>query len=278
MRLLLLGLWGMIACVHRPRPSDHLFPQTVTIMGHRGARGLAPENTPPAFDIARELGIPFELDTMVCGSGELVVIHDETLDRTTDGSGAVSETPLATIRTLRADQDHDVPVEGAVVPTLDAVLEAYGEDVLVNIEVKAEPGANAAALAGSVADVIEARGLVERVIVTSFNPFVLAALRERNPAIFRGQLYGTFKGTDLGWFTRTLLKNLAFNRRVQPDLLMAEAALITPRYARKMHRRGYRIIVWTVNDPVEARRLIDAGVDGIITDRPDLLRDLRPGR
>jgi glycerophosphoryl diester phosphodiesterase len=179
----------------------------------------------------------------------------------------VSDTPLSVLSTLDAGSSFSAAFAGEPLPTLDRALD-FAQDVIVNIEVKAGPGTEAEPLAAAVVALIEARGLVDRVIVTSFNPFVLEQVRLKNPSIYRGQIYGTFKGSDLGLLARILLRNLAFNRKAVPDLLMVESAMISRRYTRRMHRRGYRIFTWTVNAPDEIRRVIDAGVDGIITDDP----------
>ena len=237
-------------------------------MGHRGARAVAPENTAAGFAVAAGLSVPFELDTTLCGSGELVVIHDDTLERTTDGSGTVAQTPLSALRELDAGASFSGDFAGEPIPTLAETLDRFAGQVLVNIEVKAGPGTEAEPLAAAVVGLIEEKGLTERVIVTSFNPFVLEQVRLKNPDIFRGQIYGTFKGSDLGLLPRILLKNLAFNSRAVPDLLMVESAMVSRRYVRKMHRRGYRVFTWTVNEPDEIRRVVAAGVDGVITDDP----------
>lgn len=258
----------LLGCAHNPRSSAHLFTESVTVMGHRGARAVAPENTAAGFEVAAALSLPFELDTTLCGSGELVVIHDDTLERTTDGAGLVSETSLEVLSTLDAGASFGAAFVGEPIPTLEQTLAQFADRVLVNIEVKAGPGAEAEALAAAVVSLIEERGLVERVIVTSFNPFVLEQVRLKNPDIFRGQIYGTFRGTELGLLARILLKNLAFNRKAVPDLLMVESAMVNQRYIQKMHRRGYRVFTWTVNAPDEVRRVRAAGVDGIITDDP----------
>lgn len=260
-------------CAHSPRPTDALFPDPFTPMGHRGARGLAPENTLAAFNVALAHQMGFELDTTLCATGQLVVIHDDTLDRTTTGVGPVAEAPLSSIVTLDAGSHFHPSFAGERVPTLDAVLQVYGRRALVNIEVKAGKGADSAALAQAVVDLVEAHDLVHAVIVTSFSPFVLEEVRKRNDAIARGQIFGTFAGADLAWYEKALLRNLAFNRRARPDLLMVEHVLATPEWVERRHAQGYRVFVWTVNDPEDMRRLITVSrVDGIITDRPDILR------
>lgn len=265
--LVLLG-----ACAHHaPRDTSALFPEAVTVIGHRGAADLAPENTAAGFRAAAELGVGFELDVTRARDGEIVVIHDDTLERTTTGSGFVDETPLATIRTLDAGTWFGADFAGEPVPELSGVLAEFGPRVVVDIEIKnPRDPALVEPLAREVVRLVEEAGLVDRVFVTSFNPYVLAAVREANPSIVRGQLYGTFEGADLSFIEKYVLKRLLLNGKAVPDLLVAEAAFLRPRYVRRMRRKGYRVMAWTVNDPEEMRRLVAWGVQGLITDRPDL--------
>ncbi|MEZ4451817.1 MAG: glycerophosphodiester phosphodiesterase family protein [Nannocystaceae bacterium] len=265
------------ACVHRPRPTEHLLPG-FTPMGHRGAAGLAPENTMAAFRRADALGVGFELDTSFSGSGELIVVHEDELTRLTGAPGSASKLSLAALRERDFGGHFGPSFAGEKIPLLDEVLTAFGGRRVINIEVKSERGSDNKRLADAVADLLEARGLVDRVIVSSFSPFLLEALRARNPRIARGQIYGTFKDADLKWIEKALLRNLAFNRRAVPDVLAVEHVLATPKYVRRMHRRGYKVLVWTVNDPAVMGRLIDAGVDGIITDYPDRLIEVMRAR
>ena len=260
-----------VGCVHRPRPTDHLFPAAFTPMGHRGAAGLAPENTMAAFHEAAELGVPFELDVRFAAGGDLIVFHDDDLQRLAGVPGRPDQRTLADLKQLDVSQRADVHHRRERIPTLDEVLQVFGGRVVINVEIKAGKGADPGPIADAVVAAIERRGLQDRVLITSFNPFVLEKVRARAPQVRRGQIYGTFADADLRWIEKVLLRNLAFNRRALPDLLSVEHTLVTARYLEKMHRRGYKVFAWTVNDEAEMRRLIDLGVDGIITDRPDLL-------
>ena len=268
--LALAALSATAACVHRPRPTDHLFPE-VTAMGHRGAAGLAPENTLAAFRTAKSLGVPFELDTSFAGSGELIVLHEDELDRIAMVPGRASELSLDYLRTLDFGAHFDRSFAGEPLPTLDEVFSEIAGEVVINVEVKAPKGTDTKTLAAAVVDMIEAHGLTDRVIITSFNPFLLAKIRAENPDIARGQLVGTFKDSDLRWYEKALLKRLAFNRRALPDVLSVEHVMIDRRFLKKMHRRGYKVFAWTVNEEEEMTRLLDLGIDGIITDHPDKL-------
>ncbi len=265
------------ACVkHAPRSTASLFPEPVTIIGHRGARDLAPENTMAGFALAvEEYGVGFELDVHRCATGEVVVIHDEDLARTTSGSGFVDQAPLDAIRGLDAGTHFDARFAGEPVPTLRETLARFGQQVVIDVEIKnPRTPEEVQPLAHAVVDEIEAAGLVDRVLVTSFNPYLLEAVRLRNPAIARGQLTGTFARSDLPWIQKVALRNLWLNGKAQPDVLAVESARLSKRYVRRMRRKGYRVMAWTVDDPAEMRTLIDWGVTGIITDRPDLALQL----
>ena len=271
----LLGLFLPACGWHHPRSSADLFPATSVIMGHRGARGLAPENTDAGFARALELGVPVELDTMMCASGELVVLHDEDLGRLAGVQARVADTPWSRLSQLDVGSHFSGEFAGQRVPLLSDVLERYGSQLQVNIEVKAPKGSDVAPVAQRLVALLDDLQLTEKVIVTSFSPLLLEQVRLAKPEIRRGQIYGRFRNSDLSRLEKFALRRLLLNRRAQPDLLMMEHVLAKPRYVRRMKRRGYRIFTWTVNDPQRAAALLQLGVDGIITDRPDLMLGLQ---
>jgi glycerophosphoryl diester phosphodiesterase len=263
---------------HHPRPSDSLFPSSPVVMGHRGARGLAPENTMPAFRKAAALGVPFELDTMLCASGELVVIHDWELDRLAGVPGRVVEKPWSELAGLDVGRHFAPEAAGAGIPLLEDVLRELTPQVLVNIEVKADRSTDNAVVAETLVTLLEALGVKDRVIVTSFSPLLLEAVRLRDPSLLRGQIYRGFSAyEDSSFAEKLVLSRLLFNGKAQPDLLMMDHQRARPRYVRRMKRRGYRIFTWTVNEPERALELFAMGVDGVITDYPDRLLPLLQG-
>ena len=273
----LLALAATACAGHNPRPADRVLTpsaQGVAIIGHRGAAGLAPENTASAFAEAADRGLSFELDVTLSQDGELVVIHDDTLDRTTTGSGDVAMTLWSDIARVDAGSWYGPAWAGEPVPRLPDVLSRFGHQVVVDIEIKPPPpGVSVQPVAQAVVAAIQAAGITQRVFVTSFNPYVLEAVRAADPSILRGQLVATFEGTDLSRIEKLVLRNLWLNRKASADLLAAEAAFLRqrgPRYVRAMKRKGYRVLSWTVNEPEEMREMVALGVDGIITDRPDL--------
>ena len=147
------------ACIpHVPRNTDALFGhpgKAMLVIGHRGAAGLAPENTTAAFAKAAALGLPFELDITLSKDGELVVIHDDTLDRTTTGKGAVTATVWADIQGLDAGSWLDSRWTGEPVPRLADVLKRFGHEVVIDIEIKSPPkGVDPAPIAKATVDAI----------------------------------------------------------------------------------------------------------------------------
>lgn len=245
------------------------------ILAHRGYSVVAPENTMAAFEAAAAAGFGFELDVTLCASGEVIVIHDDTVDRTTAGSGAVNDLTLDQLAALDAGAWFGEGFAGEPLPTLREVLEAYGGRVPIDVEIKTmDP---VAPLADAVVAEIERAGAVDQVFVSSFNPYMLARVREQNPDIRRGQLTATFKGEDLSFIQKLVLRKMWLNGRSAPDLVVVEDVRITPRRVRRWHRKGYEVWAWTVDDPERARELAEAGVDGLITNRPERLREALSG-
>jgi len=214
-------------------------------------------------------GVGFELDVTLCKTGEVVVIHDDTVDRTTDGSGAVADLTLDEVRALDAGSYFDPEFIGERIPTLDEVLATYGGRVPIDIEIKSmtprEP------LADAVVAAIERAGLAEEVFVTSFDPYMLERVKEQNPDIYRGQLTGTFKDADLNFIEKLFLRNMWLNGKSEPAAIAVERVRAKKRFVKRQHRKEREVLVWTVNTPEEMERLLDLGVDGIITDYPDVL-------
>lgn len=229
------------------------------IIAHRGASADAPENTMAAFALAAELGAHgVEFDVRLSADGNIVIMHDDTVDRTTNGSGRVSEFSVAALRELDAGM-------GQPVPTLDEVFEAFGPSMLYNVELK-EFGLWGRGLESAVADRIDAYHVHNQVLVSSFNP--LSVRRARR------QLSATTM-TGLVWMKgpRNLLHLLAPSHADHPHYSLVDEAYMA--WARE---RGLRVHVWTVDDAEEARRLAALGVQALITNKPrDMVAALDAG-
>jgi len=235
------------------------------VFGHRGASRYAPENTIAAFDLAIKQGAKaFELDTMLTSDGIPVVIHDHTLDRTTNGSGFVNQKNSNEIKELDAGGNFSQDFRGEKVPLLEDVLSRYPQDILINIELKNyhSPKDN---LARIVFELVLALKILDRVIFSSFLPRNLRILRKLQPKAKTALL---ISGGVLGYhLSATFLKQLS------PELVQPPSEIVRQDFIRREHKFGRSVNVWTVNDPQFAQNLIDWGVDGLITDDPQgLLR------
>jgi glycerophosphoryl diester phosphodiesterase len=228
------------------------------IIGHRGASAHAPENTLAAFRLAREQGADgIELDAKRCASGEVVVMHDATLDRTTDGEGPIHEWSLAELRTLNCGQAERIP-------TLDEVFESIGRDLLVNIEVTNYATRNDG-LEAAIVEVIHRHKIAERILFSSFNPLSVRKLAALAPDIPRAILYSPNMPI---YYRDVWLAPLVPHQFRHP-----EYSMVTPKYVQHLASRGLQVNTWTVNDRAEITRVAACGVAGIIGDSPKIMRE-----
>lgn len=233
------------------------------LLAHRGASADAPENTLEAFQEAVAQGADgVELDAMVCGSGEVVVCHDARLDRLAGLPWEVARTPYA--RLARADVGSRLGFPPARIPRLEEVLELLPAHLLVNVELKSD-GVDDRGLTAKVAQAVRARGLGDRVVVSSFNALCLMRLGALAPELRRGYLLDPDRPFLL---QDAVLAPLCAGYSVHPH-----RSQVTPARLARWRRRGWRAAVWTVDDPVRARELQALGVELCITNRPRALRE-----
>ena len=238
-----------------PRPS---------IFAHRGSKAHAPENTLAAFELAiTHKADAIELDVKLCADGHVVVMHDNTVDRTTDGTGPVRRLPLRALKELDAGSYFDFAFRGEPIPTLDEVLEAVGKRIPINIELT-NYAAPTDALPAKVAELVTRHGLEKQVMFSSFNPLALLRARRYLPKVPVGLL-----GLDgiAGAWTRTRLADLIPHEALHPWVGDVDESLV-----KRTHAGGRRLHVYTVNDPEQMRNLYSWGTDGIFTDDPLLAR------
>ncbi len=238
-----------------------------TIFAHRGASAHAPENTLAAFRLAVEQKADaIELDTKLTADGHVIVIHDQTLERTTNGQGMVIQTPLAALRDLDAGAHFNSAFKGERLPTLDDVFEAVGGKIFINIEI-----ANYASMADSlpekVTDLVKKFGLMQSVMFSSFNPLALRRAHRQLPEIPLGLL--TVQGKSGTWARGWLGKLLVPYQALHPEKGDATPALI-----QRTHQQGRRVNVYTVNLRADLERLFAIGVDGVFTDDPPLAQQV----
>ncbi len=242
-------------------PLTTFYQGRILNFGHRGASHDAPENTLAAFELAAHYGADgIELDVSLTADGVPIVIHDDTLDRTTDGSGDAGSFPLAEIKRLDAGRWFDPRFAGEQIPTLDEVFEAVGRRLLINVELKGftlrQDG-----LEARVAERIAHHNLAARVIVSSFNPLRLRRLRKIAPHIPIGFLHEPGEPFYIPWLLW----------RYPHEADHPHHSFVTPVYMAWARRSGLRVNTWVVDDPARMSALRDLGVDMIMTNRPDVL-------
>ena len=246
-------------------PAAHLYPaQLPAVIAHRGASDDAPENTLSAFALALEQGADgLELDVTLSADGVPVVIHDDTLDRTTNGHGRVGRYTLAELKGLDAGyaDQFGAKFAGERLPMLDEVFAAFGQRTVINVELK-QDRAPGRPLAPAVVKLIHDHGLAQRVIVSSFQFSNLKQVRSLDPALPIGLLYTVAAGGAqlVRWLTRAL----------QPEAHHPGCYTLTAEQVAWFHAHGLRVNTWTVNEANDLRRFAAAGVDALITNRPGL--------
>jgi glycerophosphoryl diester phosphodiesterase len=231
----------------------------VLVIAHRGASGHAPENTLAAFREALAMGATFiETDLQLTRDARFVAIHDDTVNRTTNGQGAVHDLTLAELRKLDAGSWFGSEFAGERIPTLEEILEfSKKNDVVFYLELK--PGGSWGgehALIGALRESQE----IARSVVISFDAGVLAAIRKVEPTLMTGLLYD-------GQIDDPLEKAVEIGARQ----VAVRGDLVTPWMLGQARRRDLQVVCWTVNHPAHMRMLMSAGVDGIMSDYPDRL-------
>lgn len=235
------------------------------IIAHRGDKSHAPENTLAAFSLAAEKKADaIEFDVKLSADGQVVVLHDQTVDRTTNGKGNVSRLPLAAIKELDAGTWFSEQFRGERVPTLDEVFETVGKRVLMNVELTNYANPNDG-LVPKVAELVKKHALQDRILFSSFFSRNLRKARLLLPEVACGLLASS---GILGLWARSIGWRGDF-LALHPYLREASPTLI-----RRVHAAGKRLHVWTVNSEEDLKRMIDLGVDAIFTDDPGLILHL----
>jgi glycerophosphoryl diester phosphodiesterase len=239
------------------------------VVAHRGSSAVAPQNTFAAFEAAWRAGAAMiELDVRLAADGEIVVIHDDAVDATTDGSGLVSELTVAELRALDAGSWFAPAYAGQRIPPFGEALtflaDHDGSDLLVELK-----GVWAPHDAARLAAAVDAAGVSSRVVVQSFSPQTVAALRDVAPHLRRGWLVEQRHESLLEVCAE--LGAIACNPSLA--MVMADRGLVA-----LLHRAGLQVMVWTADDVDEWAALVHDGVDAIITDRPDRLSGWLAGR
>jgi glycerophosphoryl diester phosphodiesterase len=248
-----IGLVAAFVCnTGRETAFEQARPRPVLNIAHRGASGEYPENTLPAFAAAIEAGAQMcELDAQLTRDGAVVVIHDETVDRTTNGRGAVAAMNLAEIQRLDAGVRFGARFAGTPVPTLEEVLSLVKGRCALNVELKS------AGVEREVCRLLREHEALSSSLVSSFDWEALAQARRLEPAVRLGVLAARSTGAMLE--TAARLGAVSVNPRVN----LVTAALVV-----RAHRGGFKVLVWTVDNGANIERMIALGVDGIMTNYP----------
>ncbi|MCM2345348.1 MAG: glycerophosphodiester phosphodiesterase [Acidovorax soli] len=248
------------------QPMENPWPYPRWI-AHRGAGKLAPENTMSAFRLGAQYGYRmFECDAKLSADGVLFLLHDATLQRTTNGHGTGGELPWSALSQLDAGSWHSRTHAGESLPTLEALARwCLASHFCLNVEIKPTPGTEAAtgrAVAELLAHIWPTTAIAP--LLTSFRPDALAAAQAAAPQLPRGLLIDTLQPGCLDLAQQLGCQALVCNHALWDAALVAQ-----------VHALGLRALGYTVNDEWAAQRLIDLGTDGIITDRVDLFSPAR---
>ena len=231
------------------------------IIGHRGAPGHAPENTMASFRRAVELGATFiETDLRLSHDARFVAMHDATLDRTSNGRGMVRDFTLAQLRELDAGSWYGPEFAGEKIPALEEILNFAREaDVVFYLEIKHEAGWG---VHHGVAAALRAANEPARTVVISFDSSMLRNLRSLDAGVLMGLL-----------FENPIASVVEKAQQIGARQICPRADLVTPQLLSEAQDAGLQVAAWTVNEPAQMDKLISMGVNGIMTDYPDRLRD-----
>jgi len=229
------------------------------VTAHRGASGLAPENTLASFKKAIELGADYsELDVTMSKDGELILLHDDTLERTTNDSGNVWDFTLEELKNLEAGSWFGLEFAGEPLPTLAEAIDLVRDKMKLNIEIKIS--GHELGIAEKVVKTVRDKRFTNQCIITSFDSATVERVMEIAPEIPAGFIFNDDYLGD------------AFQGKW--PILSVKYKVVDAAFMEKARAAGKEIHVWTVNNKEEMRRLIDIGVDGIISDYPHRLNEL----
>lgn len=236
------------------------------VIAHRGFSAVAPENTLAAVRRAIKVGADMvEIDVGLTRDGQVVVLHDATLGRTTDGRGRLAETTLAEVRRLDAGSWFAPEFAGEKVPTLAEVLDLVRGAVLLDAEIKTEAVTDEAegGIADKVLRLVRERGMFDQVIVSSFDPRALVHARRLEAEARTASIYNQ----DL----HRGMSPIEIMTAAGSQALHVKSRKAGPEIVRETHQYDRPVAVYTINDEARMRRFIAMGVDALITDRPDRL-------
>ena len=270
---------GFFHIIARPAAKHALFkPKSFLVMAHRGGRSLGPESTLFTFQRAIEVGSDvLEMDIRATRDNHLVVFHDATLDRTTDGSGRIADFLLSELKSLDAgfhwstDNGKTQPLRARSIriPSLAEVFQAFPQ-TLMNLEIK-EPRAD---IATTLCRLIKQHNMSSKVMVACYDADTLGQFRKQCPKVATSAAFS--EAAIFFSLQRLRLQSLYSPSAIalQVPEKFENTTVVNRKFVKAAHQRNISVHVWTVNDAEDMRRLIDMGVDGIMTDYPQRLQEI----
>lgn len=231
----------------------------IQVQAHRGASGYAPENTLPAFQMAVDMNADgIECDIHLSKDGHFIVCHDETVDRTSNGTGLISEMTLDEIKALDFGKKFDEKYAGTTAPTLEEMLDVVKGMNVINIEIK-EFGKDRdeEAILHKFYEILASYGIVDRVIVSSFDARLLKHLKTLHGDVYTCFLYGKLK------------RSAYYSQKLGCDAIHPYFGHLSHHTVRSAHKRSMKVNAWTANSADEISKVIALGCDGVITNYPD---------
>lgn len=240
----------------------------INVISHRGANKYAPQNTIPAFEKAIEIGVDgFETDVHFSYDRRIVICHNYTVDETSDGSGNVSSMTAERLRDLDFGSYFSDKFIGTKLPLLEEFLDLCKNDMIsvMNIEIK-EPLNGDKTIADETINMVKEYGLFDKLLISSFDPEIIKQCKKVDPDCKTGFLYSPDKSVT---YKKMLFNYVKFAKEIGADYLHPHFSLVNEKYVNKCHENGIGVNPWTVDADDTVKKMIDAGVDGIITNCPD---------
>lgn len=243
------------------------------VISHRGANLEAPQNTLPAFEKSMEIVVDgFETDIHLTKDGVPVVCHNYTIDETSNGNGEVKEMTFDELREYDFGSWFHEKFKGTKIPSLEEFLALCEKaDIeIMNIEIKPPKDGNMEIVKKTI-DAVKAHGLFDKLLISSFSHEVLIECKKVDPDCKTGYLYSPDKKH---FYTEMLFGYVKFAKKIKADFLHPHYLSVNKRFVRRLHEIGVGVNVWTVDKPETAKKMLECGVDGIITNDPIMIKDL----
>ncbi len=239
-------------------------------IGHRGACAYYPENTMVSFRAASRMKADFlELDVQLTKDGIPVVIHDFTANRTTNGKGNIANLTYGYIKHLDAGSWFSREFTGEKIPRLEEVLEFAQNNINLNIEIKANPKSQPGETEAKTLELVRKYNMTSRILFSSFNMESLITLRNLDPEIFRGLLF------ENSW--KKKINPMAIMEDLEANSFHCSKSSIRKKWIKEFHSQQIPVLVYTVNAKTTMNKLIEWGINGIFTNKPDVLHNVLKG-